>query len=51
MEPKYFKDEQAREANASRTFNDSEFSSEDLSSEVEDEDEVVRTDKDEDWHQ
>ena len=50
VEPKYFKDEQAREANASRTFNDSEFSSEDLSSEVEDEDEVVRTDKDEEWH-
>ena len=50
MEPKYFKDEQAREANAFREFSDSDVSSEDLSSEVEDEDRVVRADKDEDWH-
>ena len=50
VEPKYFKDEQAREANAFREFSDSDVSSEDLSSEVEDEDRVVRADKDEDWH-
>ena len=50
VEPKYFKDEQARELNASRNLNDSDFSSEDLSSEMEDEDGMTRTDKDEEWH-